>query len=75
MAESKDPRAALYQAYSDLAKNPHVVMILDDIQTFINSLPGDQQGPAWRVYGWLQLRASALRREKARGPVTPAKTR
>ena len=60
-------------AYAELAKSPHAVTVLDDLQTAIRGLPVEQQAGGWALYGHLQLRASAaIRRDRARGPVKPA---
>jgi hypothetical protein len=59
-------------AYTELAKSPHAVTVLDDLQTAIRGLPVEQQAGAWALYGHVQLRASAIRRDRARGSVKPA---
>jgi hypothetical protein len=70
-----DEQKAVASAYSELAKSPHATVVLDDLQAAINAFPLEHQAGAWRLYGFIQLRASALRRAKARGPVAPAKIR
>ena len=62
-------------AYSELSKSPHVATVLDDLTAFVGGLPLEQAAGGWAVVGRLLLKASALRRDKARPPAAPAKTR
>lgn len=56
-------------AYADVfASRDAALVVMDDMQEFINGMPIEHQAGAWRLYGHLQLRTSAKRRAQRREP-------
>ena len=70
-----DEQRARDSLYAEVfADRPAVRGILDDMQQAISGMPIEHQAGAWRLYGYIQLRASAIRRSLARAPKGKTKT-
>lgn len=62
-----DEQRARDAMYADLfGDRPALRLVLDDMQQAIAGMPLEHQAGAWRLYGYIQLRASAIRREQRR---------
>lgn len=62
------------QAYAEVFGDGRSVrLIFDDLQTAINGMSESAQVGAWRLYGYIQLKASALRRDARKAPPAPSK--
>lgn len=58
---------AVAEAYAaTFADSAQIRLVLDDLQVAINGMSEPHQMGAWRLYGYIQLKASALRRAKRR---------
>lgn len=53
-------------AYADFFNSASGRHVLDDMQQAINGMTEPKQMGAWALYGYIQLRASAVRREQRR---------
>ena len=64
---SLDANRARDSVYAEVfADRPSLRHVLDDMQQAINAMPIEHQSGAWRLYGYIQLRTSAIRREQRR---------
>ena len=72
MTDDQRARDAVYaEVFSDRTATRHV---FDDMQQAINGMTESKQMGAWALYGYIQLRASAQRREQRRPAKGPTKT-
>ena len=72
MTDEQRARAGCYaDVFADKAATR---VVLDDLQQAISGMSETKQMGAWALYGYIQLRASELRRETRRSPKGATKT-
>lgn len=72
MTDEQKVRATVWAEV--FADKPSTRQVFDDMQQAINGMSEAKQMGAWALYGYMQLMASATRREQRRAPKGVTKT-